>query len=154
MIRSNSNHTFLHASLLSNASISKQGPRGQLKFKGWEQIFRMALLISNEGSSCSLATMLVVIPSCSILEELSFGKALHSFILKCEFISSGVLAVNTLIMKPKTKVTKRPAARIAWILRSNPLFNWHLASLFLQIKIHIKRGSDSVIASSRNLKSH
>ncbi|CAD6228287.1 unnamed protein product [Miscanthus lutarioriparius] len=51
----------------------------------------------SEGLSCSLTTMLAVIPSCSNPEELSFGQALHSFILKCGFTCSGVSAVNALM---------------------------------------------------------
>jgi pentatricopeptide repeat protein len=51
----------------------------------------------SEGLSCSLTTMLAVIPSCSNPEELSFGQVLHSFILKCGFTCSGVSAVNALM---------------------------------------------------------
>ncbi|KAJ1287022.1 hypothetical protein BS78_03G398400 [Paspalum vaginatum] len=50
----------------------------------------------SEGIHCSLTTMLAVIPSCSSLEELSFGKALHSFSLKYGFTSE-VSAVNALM---------------------------------------------------------
>ncbi|WVZ67486.1 hypothetical protein U9M48_016556 [Paspalum notatum var. saurae] len=50
----------------------------------------------SKGIHCSLTTMLAVIPSCSSLEELSFGKALHSFSLKYGFTSE-VSAVNALM---------------------------------------------------------
>ncbi|KAL6616668.1 hypothetical protein ACP70R_038938 [Stipagrostis hirtigluma subsp. patula] len=50
----------------------------------------------SEGFSCSLTTMLAIIPSCSFPEELKFGKALHCFILKCGF-ASRVSAVNALM---------------------------------------------------------
>ncbi|CAL4959520.1 unnamed protein product [Urochloa decumbens] len=50
----------------------------------------------SEGLHCSLTTMLAVIPSCSSPEELSFGKSLHSFSLKCG-LASEVLAVNALM---------------------------------------------------------
>ncbi|OEL36194.1 Pentatricopeptide repeat-containing protein, partial [Dichanthelium oligosanthes] len=50
----------------------------------------------SEGLHCSLSTMLAVIPSCSSLEELSFGKSLHSFSLKYG-LASEVSAVNALM---------------------------------------------------------
>ncbi|XP_062208033.1 pentatricopeptide repeat-containing protein At4g19220, mitochondrial-like [Phragmites australis] len=50
----------------------------------------------SEGLSCSLTTMLAVIPSCSSPEELGFGEALHSFTLKYG-LTSGVSAVNALM---------------------------------------------------------
>lgn len=76
-----------------NTMISGYSRYGPLR----EEAQLMFKRLLSEGSSCSLATMLAVIPSCSIPEELSFGKALHSFSLKCGFTSSGVSAVNALI---------------------------------------------------------
>ncbi|KAM0900759.1 hypothetical protein ACQ4PT_020455 [Festuca glaucescens] len=50
----------------------------------------------SEGLSCTLTTILAVIPSCSRPEDLGFGKAVHSFILKNGF-ASGVSVVNALM---------------------------------------------------------
>ena len=84
-------------------------------------------------------------PSCSIPEELRFGKELHSCSLKCGFTCCGVSAINTLILKSKTKVTERPATRNALILGASH----SMALLFY--KVYIKIGlapSGSVTASS------
>ncbi|KAK1669652.1 hypothetical protein QYE76_057811 [Lolium multiflorum] len=50
----------------------------------------------SEGLSCTLTTILAVLPSCSRPEDLTFGKAVHSFILKNGF-ASGVSVVNALM---------------------------------------------------------
>uniref|UniRef100_A0ACD5XK77 Uncharacterized protein n=1 Tax=Avena sativa TaxID=4498 RepID=A0ACD5XK77_AVESA len=50
----------------------------------------------SEGLSCTVTTVLAVIPSCSCPEDLSFGKAVHSFIPKCGF-GSAVSVVNALM---------------------------------------------------------
>ncbi|KQK11448.1 pentatricopeptide repeat-containing protein At4g19220, mitochondrial [Brachypodium distachyon] len=50
----------------------------------------------SEGLSCTMTTILAVIPSCSCPEDLRFGKAVHSFVLKYGF-ASGVSVVNALM---------------------------------------------------------
>ncbi|KAE8803326.1 pentatricopeptide repeat-containing protein [Hordeum vulgare] len=50
----------------------------------------------SEGLKCTLATILAVLPSCSCPEDLSFGKGVHSFILKYGFVSA-VSVVNALM---------------------------------------------------------
>uniref|UniRef100_A0A0E0JTF1 Pentatricopeptide repeat-containing protein n=1 Tax=Oryza punctata TaxID=4537 RepID=A0A0E0JTF1_ORYPU len=50
----------------------------------------------SEGLSCTLSTVVAVIPSCSCPQDLNFGKSVHSFILKYGFLT-GVSAANSLI---------------------------------------------------------
>ncbi|XP_047056195.1 pentatricopeptide repeat-containing protein At4g19220, mitochondrial-like [Lolium rigidum] len=50
----------------------------------------------SEGLCCTLTTILAVIPSCSRPDDLGFGKAVHSLILKNGF-ASGVSVVNALM---------------------------------------------------------
>ncbi|CAM0885328.1 unnamed protein product [Alopecurus aequalis] len=50
----------------------------------------------SEGLGCTLTTILAVTPSCSRLEDLSFGKAVHSFIVKYGF-ESAISVVNALM---------------------------------------------------------
>lgn len=50
----------------------------------------------SEGLSCTLSTVVAVIPSCFCPQDLNFGKSVHSFILKYGFLT-GVSAANSLI---------------------------------------------------------
>ncbi|CAO1940878.1 unnamed protein product [Urochloa humidicola] len=75
-----------------NTMISGYSRNGSLR-KEAQSMFKWLL---SEGLHCSLTTMLAVIPSCSSPEELSFGKSLHSFSLKCG-LASEISAVNALM---------------------------------------------------------
>uniref|UniRef100_A0A0D9VA21 Pentatricopeptide repeat-containing protein n=1 Tax=Leersia perrieri TaxID=77586 RepID=A0A0D9VA21_9ORYZ len=63
-----------------------RGEEAKAMFKG----------LLSEGLSCTLTTVLAVIPSCSCPQDLNFGKSVHSFVLKYGFLS-GVSVANSLI---------------------------------------------------------
>ncbi|CAD6235014.1 unnamed protein product [Miscanthus lutarioriparius] len=86
--------TMLRRDLISWNTMISGYSRNDLLREEAQLMFKELL---SEGLSCSLTTMLAVIPSCSNLEKLSFGQALHSFSLKCGFTRSGVSAVNALM---------------------------------------------------------
>ncbi|KAM0900761.1 hypothetical protein ACQ4PT_020457 [Festuca glaucescens] len=75
-----------------NTIISGNSRDGTLRLQA-QAMFKELL---SEGLSCTLTTILAVLPSCSHPEDLGFGKAAHSFILKNGF-ASGVSVVNALM---------------------------------------------------------
>ncbi|XP_044343070.1 pentatricopeptide repeat-containing protein At5g56310 isoform X2 [Triticum aestivum] len=102
----------------------------------------------SEGLKCTLTTILAVLSSCSCPEDLSFGKGVHSVILKYGFVSA-VSVVNALMhMYICCGDTLAALALLERIMLASDIISWNTAIVgCVQNGLHDTESAESIFYS-------